>query len=372
LFVIIWIRDELSYDSFHDKADRIYRLTVEKNDVSTGYHTHFARSWYDWLNNIRENIPGIEKTVRFSNWLGTIVMADERPFESILFKTDPSFLEVFSLDFISGNPETALKEPYTVILSESAAIKYFGSCNPLGKTLLLYCSRCPERIKYEVTGVAKDLPLNSHFHFEALAPFDDPDEFSGWAYYYLLLEPKKNPEDIIKDFVPFMRKYIGEEETNKLTPHLQKITDIHLYSQKARELERNGSMQNIFLFAALALFVFIVAIFNFINLQYSDLMKSYKSMQIMKYAGAKSENLFSYQLMESFVHGIVSAFVAVIIFESLLPSFDNLMGKSSDAGISLITSTVAFTIPVLIIIISLAGVYPYLLLKSMLKIKSMS
>ncbi len=372
LFVIIWIRDELGYDSFHDKSDRIYRLTVEKNDESTGYHTHFARSWYDWLGSIRENIPGIENVVRFSNWLGTIVMADERPFESALFKTDPSFLEVFSMDFIRGNPETALREPYTVILTESTAIKYFGSQDPVGKTLLLYCSRCPERIKYEVVGVVKDLPLNSHFHFEALAPFDNPDEFSGWAYYYLLLEPKKDPGDIIKDFIPFMNKYISEEETNKLTPHLQKITDIHLYSQKARELERNGSMQNIYLFAALALFVFIVAIFNFINLQYSGLVKNFRSLQVMKYTGAKSENLFSYQLMESFIHGIISALVAIIIFESLLPSFNNLMGKYSEAGISLVTSTIAITIPVLIIIISMAGVYPYLILKSIMKIKSMS
>jgi putative ABC transport system permease protein len=370
LFVIIWIRDELSYDLFYNKADRIYRLTVEKNDLSTGYHTHFARSWYDWLGNIKENIPGIENVVRFSNWLGTIVMADERPFESILFKTDPSFLKIFSLDLISGNPETALKEPYTVILSESAAIKYFGTRNPIGKTLLLYCSRCPERIKYEVIGVVKDLPVNSHFHFEALAPFDDPDDFRGWAYYYLLLEPKENSGDIIKDFKPFAMNYISEEEVNKLTPHLQKITDIHLFSEKARELERNGSMENIYLFAALALFVLVVAIFNFINLQYSGLIKNFKSLQVMKYTGAKNKNLFSFQLVESFIHGIISAFVAIIIFELLLPSFNNLMGKSSEAGSSLIASTIAFTVPALIILISLTGAYPYLLLKSVIKIKS--
>jgi putative ABC transport system permease protein len=367
LFVIIWIRDELSYDSFHNKAGRIYRLTVEINNKSSGYHTHFARCWIDWLSDIQENIPGIESVTRMTYWPGTIIMADERAFESVFGRTDTSFIDLFSLDFISGNPSTALKEPYTVLLSESAAQKYYGKHDPLGTTILQYCSRCREKIGYTVTGVVKDMPPNSHFHFDALAPYENTDEYKGWAYYYLLLEPNKNPEEILEDFIPFARKYNSDDEVRKFTPHLQKVTDIHLLSNKARELERNGSMQNLYLFAGLALFILFVAVFNHINLQYVGLIKNFKSIRVIKYAGAIGSNIFSWLIVESVIYGVLSSALAVLIFILLLPSFNNIMGKQAEAALSLLPSTLAISVPVIILLISLAGIFPYMLLKSMLK-----
>jgi putative ABC transport system permease protein len=367
LFIIIWIRDELSYDSFHNKAGRIYRLTVEINNKSSGYHTHFARCWIDWLKDIQENIPGIEGVARLTYWPGSIIMADERAFESVFCKTDTSFIDLFSLYFISGNPKTALQKPYTVLLSESAAHKYYGKQDPLGKTILQYCSRCREKIEYTVVGVVKDMPLNSHFHFDVLAPYENPDEYRGWAYYYLLLEPNKNPEEILEDFIPFARKYNSDDEVSKFTPHLQKVTDIHLLSNKARELERNGSMQNLYLFAGLALFILFVAVFNHINLQYVGLIKNYKSIRVIKYAGAIGSNIFSWLLVESVIYGTLSSALAVLIFKLLLPSFNNIMGKQSEAALSLLPSTLAISVPLIILFISLAGIFPYMLLKSMLK-----
>jgi putative ABC transport system permease protein len=369
LFIIIWIRDELSYDSFHRKADRIYRLTLEVNNTDAGYHTHFARIWYDWLANIRQHIPGIEEVGRFTHWPGEIIKTDENVFRANVCRTDTSFFKVFSLDYIKGTPDNPLKEPFTLILSQSAAKKYFGDTDPVGESVQLYCTRCPERKKYTVIGIVKDLPSNSHYHFDILATYEDPENITGWAYYYLLLGVNITPDDILSKFREFAGLYISEQELNRMTPHLQKITDIHLFSQKARELEKNGSMNNIYLFAGLALFVLFVVIFNFINLQYLSLIKNYKSLQVLKYAGAKSINIFSLQVIESLIYGFISTFLSVILFESFLQPFNSLIGKSVGSGNTIISSTILLTIPSVIILIIMAGVYPYFLLKSLLKIK---
>ncbi len=367
LFIIIWIRDELSYDSFHNKADRIYRLTLEVNNQDAGYHTHFARAWCDWLINIKQHIPGIEEVTRFSHRPGEIIKSGEKVFRTNILRTDTAFLKFFLPDFLKGTHENALKEPFTLILSESAAKKYFGNNDPVGETVLLYCTRCVEKKEYTVAGVVEDLPENSHFHFDILTTYENPAEWTGWAYYYLLLGSNTRPEDILSKFNEFAGLYVSETELKKLTPHLQKITDIHLFSQKAREMEKNGSMNNIYLFAGLALFVLFVAVFNFINLQYLSLLKNYRSIQVMKYTGAKSRNIFTFQFIESLIHGIVSAFLAVILFESFIHSFNTLMSKTAEAGSSFIASTVILALPLIIILVALAGVYPWFLLKSLLK-----
>ncbi len=326
LFIVQWLSFELSFDRFHKNYERIYRLTVEKNDPTAGYHSHFARSWYGWLNEIEKEIPGIKHHARITHWYGGIVKLNEKVFESKLFFTSPDIFHVLSLDFMQGSPTYALTEPFTMILSKSAAIKYFGNINPVGKSMDVYCRNCREKNEYTVTGVVEDFPVNSHFHFDILAAYEKPDEYSGWAYHYLLLEPGIHPESVIQQFPEFAVKYTDEEETQKLTPYLQNITNIHLQSHKARELEENNHTRNLYIFAALGIFVFGIALFNFINLQYVRILKKYRIMVIFKYCGSEKKDLYRYQLTESAMISVVAVITGYLIFQLLNESFSTMMG----------------------------------------------
>ncbi len=312
IFVSYWVKNELNYDTFHNNFDRIYRLTIEKNDLEKGYHTHFARSWYGWLKEIGNHIPEIEKTTRFTimTWLGNIISVDNKSFESIVLRTDSSFFDMFSLNFVAGKSENIFNEPFQVILSESAAKKYFGNQNPIGKTMLIYCTRCPEKKEHVVVAVVKDLPANSHFHFDILATYEDLENYSGWAYNYVLLSKGSDPQNITNKFYDFAKNFVNEDEVKMLTLHLQKITDIHLNSDKLREIEKNGNKKNVYLFAGIALFVFFIALFNYINLQSVNLIKNYKSLQVFKVIGAKNNHLLLFQILESSIYSAISLYFA--------------------------------------------------------------
>src|ERR1035437_6527698 len=135
MLTTVWIRDELSYDSSYRNSDKIYRLTIEKNDKTTGYHTHIARSAYEWLKNIKNDVPGIKDFGRFINRGETPIKIDSSVFNSRILKAKDDFIRVFSTKFISENPENALKEPNTAIISKSASKKYFGNKNPVGEII---------------------------------------------------------------------------------------------------------------------------------------------------------------------------------------------------------------------------------------------
>jgi putative ABC transport system permease protein len=362
LLISVWIRDEMSYDSSFRNAGRIYRLTIEKNDLKSGYHTHIARSWFEWLKNIKNEIPGISDFGRFIGRGETTIKIDSTVFNSRVLKAGDDFIRMFSIKFIEGDPGNALKEPNTAIISSSAAIKYFGTRNAVGSIVHEYQQNSKDLKEYKITAIVKDLPPNSHFHFDLVLSVDESDikNFS-WAYNYLLLDENAKPSKILDKFGQFARKYLDEEEAKTLTPHLQKLTDIHLESSKDRELEENGNIKTLYLLGSLALFVFFVSTLNFLNLQYVVFLRKQKAMSVQNYAGAGFADHMVSQFLESFIYSTVAAFTGVFVFESVQKYFNLLMGKSPDAGRELVFSTFAVLIPAIILIISLAGLYPLLL-----------
>ncbi len=160
-------------------------------------------------------------------------------------KANEDFIRIFSIRFIGGNPATALKEPNTAIISKSAATKYFGTKNPVGKVIRDYLMNSRERKEYRITAIVEDLPVNSHFHFDFVLAMDKSD-LTDWTWYYnyIMLEDNVQPSHIIEQFNQFAEKYIEADEVKTLTPHLQKVTDIHLESSKDRELEENGNIKD--------------------------------------------------------------------------------------------------------------------------------
>jgi putative ABC transport system permease protein len=373
LLTSVWIRDELSYDSSFNNSDKLYRLTIEKNDKTTGYHTHIARSWYEWLKNIKNDIPGISDFGRFIGRGETTIKIDSSVFNSRILKANEDFTRIFSIRFIQGNPATALKEPNTAIISKSAATKYFGTENPVGRIIQDYVMNSLERKEYRINAIVEDLPVNSHFHFDFVLSMDKSDMTDWtWYYNYILLDDNVQPSQILDHFHQFAEKYISTDEAKTLTPHLQKITDIHLGSSKDRELEENGNIKILFLLGSLAFFVFLVSIMNFISLQYVAFLRKLKAISVLNYAGAGfSDHLFT-RFLESFIYGIVSTLTGIIVFELLHKYFNLLLGKSPDAGNEIILSTFLFLVPPIILIISIAGLYPLLITQTKKNLSSIT
>jgi putative ABC transport system permease protein len=357
-----WLRTELSFDKFHKNSENIYRLTVEVNNPKTNYHAHFARSWYEWLKEIDGDIPGIEKLVRLSHFTGGIVQYNDESFKTNLFYTDPSFFNVFSVNFLSASPDQPLAEPNTLILSESAARKYFGDEDPLGKTLEIYWRNYAEKIPYTVIAIVKDFPENSHFHFDILASYQNPEN-TGWAYYYLLLEQGADPEEIARNFSSFAVNYVDEETLETLTPHLQNLEDIHLRSHKDREIEENGNYRNLWYFSLLGLGVLLLSIFNYVNLQFVGLISRMPSLGIMRILGAGRRSLLLLQTLEVVIISTFSALLSLVLLAVLFQPLNNLLGSGfTGSGVS---RGVGFFLPVfggLLLISIFAGLYPWIIM----------
>ena len=361
ILISFWIKDELSYDRFHPSHKNIYRLSIKVDDNAAGYHSHFARSYYPWLHDIKDKVAGIKDIARLSFRHNNIIMTPAREaFRAEIILSDPSVFNVFWFGFLKGSATTAFEKPFSVVLTESAAKKYFGVSDPIGQTLELYCVRCVERKPYTVTAVIKDYPSNSHFHFDILANIDNPESFTDWAYYYLLLDEKTDPSSIIANFAAFSKEYLPEDYIKNLTPNLQPVTDIHLHSRKDREIEENGNYSNIWLFLGLSFFVLFVALFNFINVRQVNLIKSGKSLSIMRIHGATRPQLFIHQLYESVILCCIALLVAVTMVMSLLPAFNHFTGKDLQVA-AIWTSPDWWVIMAGLFVISVfTGIYPFL------------
>jgi putative ABC transport system permease protein len=285
---------------------------------------------------------------------------EKEAFRANIILTDPSVFDVFWFHFIDGNSTEAFTKPFSLVLTESASKRYFGDENPLGKTLEVYCDRCIDRKAYTITGVVEDYPANSHFHFDIIGNIDNPDSFSDWAYYYLKLNEKTDPSDITDNFAAFSAGFLDEDDVATLTPDLQPITDIHLKSDKDREIMGNGNYSNIWLFLGLSGFILFVALFNFINVRQVSLLKNSKTLSVMRIHGASRSLLLFLQLTESFILSIISLSLAIILMLLLLPAFNHFTGK--DISIHQIWNSAEwwFVILVLILLSVLTGVYPFL------------
>jgi putative ABC transport system permease protein len=331
------------------------------NNPEIGYHTHFARSWFQWLSELEKNIPEIENMARISYHPGSIVSKAEDSFKTAIYYSDPSFFEMFSVDFIQPPAGVPLSEPYTLILTTSLSQKLFPGENPVGKSLEVYCTNCQAKKEYRVTGVIKDCPANSHFNYEIIAAYEDPEDI-GWGYYYLLLGPNSRPGEVVDKFPSFAADYADEETIKTLIPHLQNIRDIHLKSHKDRELEENGNLKNIRFFSFLSFTVLFLSLFNFINLQYVGLIYRYPSLEILKVLGANGKSLALFQFLEVLIISILSAIMSLAMVGLLHPFLSQLIHSDFPALLS--SGNVFLSLLGLIILMALsviAGIYPFFL-----------
>ncbi|MFN8206012.1 MAG: ABC transporter permease [Bacteroidales bacterium] len=356
----LWIRDELRYENHLTNGDRLYRLTVEVNDPAINLHSHFARTYQAWPWQMKGHFPEIEEIIRLSRIFDMVVRDGDKQFLGRFHYADSSFLSAFDIRLLSGDPNTALAQPNSVVISRSYASTHFPNTDILGKVIQVYCRNCPEKVEYRVTGIMEDLPGTSHFTTDLLASFPEPEKPADWAYYYLLLKPGTDADSLLKKLPAYIRDAAGEEEARISTPHLQQVKDIHLYSHKDRELSENGSIRMVQLFSGIAIFVLFIALINFLNLRMAALLAGHKSFLVMKTFGAQTGSFYLRGILEAGILALVSLIIALITLSGIIGPFNIFANKSISLAGQGNPLFLLFLSAALIILTILAGILPYL------------
>ncbi len=363
--IALYIIDELSYDRYNTKAEKIYRICqiydfggVGENSASLPFPVAFT---------LKSDYPDmIDEVVRIFNYQSPrslMVYEDKRFVEKGLFFADSTFFDVFDHEFVKGNPETALDKNYSVVITESMADKYFGNEDPIGKTI-----KFEETYSLFVTGIIKDVPGHSHFHFDFIASMTSVERVYGgrlpqtWVWNpcwtYIVLNKNVNPGQLEKMFPDFVNKYFYDAEKDNVTLYLQPLTDIHLKSRLDYEIEANSNIAYLYILGGIGIFLLIIASINFMNLSTATSSSRAKEIGMKKVVGAYRTQLICQFIGESIIMTLVALVIALIMVEITLPTFNNFTDKNIDLNI-LLEPTYLFSIIGLVLIIGiLSGVYP--------------
>ncbi|MVM30780.1 FtsX-like permease family protein [Spirosoma sp. HMF4905] len=377
-FITLWISSEWSYDRFNEKADRIYRVALTIINETESFDQ--AVSSVPLGPNLKNDYPEIENYVRFDQNDAIVKNETQQFYEEGILLTDPSFFDVFSYRLTQGNPKTALRDPYSLVLTESMAKKYFGNENPIGHSLTILLHDSTGRgLPYKITGVMPDAPKNAHITFNFLASFEtliasDRRQFmssDAWGensyYTYVLLKPgvdskslaKKLPQFYEKHIAPIMRKYNVSGRTDYT---LQPLTDIYLGSHRRYEIGPTSSLNNLYIFGTVGLFILLLAGINYMNLATARSVQRAKEVGVKKVIGALKSQLVSQYLIEAFVLVIISFVLSLGLCKLVEPLFQVLTGKA--VSISTSPGLVGFMLGVSLLLGLLSGLYPAFVISS--------
>ncbi len=364
LLIYVFVRDELSYDRFHENADQVYRVIFSTSDdgMPTNANGNFAVGPA-----LKNDFPEVAEFARLrkSGQIGTksLVRHEEISFyEEQFFFADSTFFDLFSFSLLQGDPETVLNRPNTVVITEETAQKYFGDENPIGKTLEADPFGDGGLMQFEVTGVLENIPSNSHIHFDFLASLystgDDLEQFAGieQVYTYLLLREGTSEEALEAKLLDFLHRNWTDEPWYTL--QLQPMLDIHLHSQLRSEIEANGNIRYVQIFGIIAVFVLVIASINFMNLMTARSVNRAKEVGMRKTAGAARSQLIRQFLTESVLLSLIAGAIALLLVDLFTPVFNNITGKEISVLGSLgMRSFLTF----LFLVVNtglLAGIYP--------------
>ncbi|MEM6843764.1 MAG: FtsX-like permease family protein [Bacteroidota bacterium] len=326
IFITMYLHYETSFENFHAQADRIYRATY-KYQSEGEYGVHWARVPADFVNELPNDIPEIETLIRFQNHERKYIRIENEKFRpKYAYVTDPEVFQVFGFPLIAGNPETALVQPRSIVLTETVARRYFGSTDVLGEDLYVSGGLGTEDLLYKVTGVMEDIPSNTHLPVEMLLSYRDQEERAGWAYIYTLLHEETDIANVQAQMTEFFRKYTNEEVAQQLTFVFQPLSDIHLTSDLAREIVPNGNQLYVTIFFFVGLFILLVALINYINLSSALAMGRSQEVGIRTVMGANQRHIMSHAWLESVGYTLVAMVLASLLAYGLFPSFQQLTG----------------------------------------------
>ena len=364
ILILLWVRDELSFDGFHEKADRLYRV-VEQQYYAGGELFPVAVTPAPLAPALKEEIPEVVNAVRITRSPRLLIRYGEQMFyESDIALADPSFLTMFDFRLTKGDPGTALDKINSIILSESMAQKYFGDEDPLNKDL-----KIGNMYDLTITGVVEDVPPNSHLQFNFIIPFEimkmagDPlNQWGNNSYFtYVELAENANADAAQEKITGFLKKHLPETST---TLHLQPLRRIHLYSDFTADVSGHGDIKYVYIFSVVALFVLLIACINFMNLTTARSGNRAREVGMRKVTGANRTDIVKQFLGESMIFAFIAFLFALGIVLLLLPAFNNLSGKElslfTGKSIDLLTALIGVAILTGLI----AGSYPILYLSS--------
>ena len=374
--MLLWVVDELSYDRFYPDADRIFRVCFHsfRNNLLRG-----AMACPPMAPTLVREFPEVIAATRVWKVGYPVLRYEDKIFsEERWFEADSSFFEVLRVPFIAGDPKTALYEPNTVVITQSMATKYFGDEDPMGKIL------SDGWRDVAVTGVIEDVPHNSHFHFDFIVSGlgtrrgNEPTWISNNYYTYFQLREGIDWRAFEEKLREVEKKYIGpqilemfgatyeqmEAAGAKYFHFLQPLTSIRLHSDLEHELEPNGDILYVYIFSIAAFGILLLAVINFINLSTARSSLRAREVGIRKTVGSTRSALIRQFLTESILYTVVSASIAVLLVELIKPAYNQFTGKVLAIPYLSNPLTIPVIIGFVLIVGSLAGIYPAFFLAS--------
>jgi putative ABC transport system permease protein len=377
LLIILYVVDELRYDTYNKKADMIFRVNTDTRFGPAS--TSMAIAAPIVAGALKSNFPEVAQTVRILPTAYRFRKGQEQVLEERGAFCDPSVFSVFTLPMIQGDPATALNLPHSIVISESTARKYFDQTDVVGRDLML-TSDHDSSSAFRITGVIQDIPAQSHFHFDYLLSMDavrvsHADYFFALFPFstYILLQPGTDAQRLEAKFPSWIRKTLAgpdyeydalEKKGYYYRLNLTPLKDIHLHSNRENELGRNGNIQYIYIFAATALLILVVACINFMNLATARSANRAKEVGVRKVLGSSRGSLIAQFLSESMLVTGLATLIALTAAWVSLPWFNQLSGKMLAVSASTLEWLLPSILGIVLIVGGLAGAYPAFFLSS--------
>jgi len=363
ILLSLWINFEISYDRFHENSDDLYQV-VNEILLPNGDLRFFSNTPGALANALQTERPEIRNASRSVDRTEVLLGTEDKRFMERVRFVDPAFLEMFSFEFIQGNPKTALSQPHSIILTENMAEKHFTGQDALGQEMLLGQNR-----SFLVTGVIKEMPANSFLHSLSLVPITalrdmgwGIDRWGGGNYdTYIHLEEETDPEFFNAQVKDFYEKHASNWVPSKLS--LRPITRIHLY-----ELNGGGPIVYVYIFSGLTVFILLLAMVNFTNLSTARSVLRTKEIGVRKTVGAYRQQLTRQILMESILVTLLSGCIAVVIADLFLPVLNQLTGARIRFDFN--GEMALFLIGVVILTGVTSGIYPAFILSSIRPVRA--
>src|SRR5882724_6383523 len=382
LLIVLYVTDELSYDRYNVNADRIYRIDEDVYLNNTSFESATISKFFGPT--LVASYPKIQQMVRFRDPGDLLVRkGNDHILDHRFTFADSTIFKVFTLPMVAGDPNTALNNPHSIVIDESAARRYFNSTDVIGRTLEVGDDNTPLKI----TGVIRDMPEQSHFHFSFIRPlreaysFNDPED-NAWLssnyYTYILAQPRTTRAEVQKDVDAVVNLNISqalqemvhaslaglEKAGNHFRCPITPLTDIHLHSNKSNELEANSNIQFVYIFSVIAVLILLIACVNFMNLSTARSANRAKEVGIRKVAGSTKVHLILQFLTESILLSLFALVLALGIAVLLLPMFNQLAGKSLHPDVLFSGRFLLILLLLVLLVGCLAGSYPAFYLSS--------
>ncbi|MCP4724216.1 MAG: FtsX-like permease family protein [bacterium] len=372
ILILLYVQYEFSYDRFHVSSNSIYRILLEwpgYSDKEDWSHS----TWSPLAATLKDELPEIEYSTRVRRYEGVVRREINVFNERGIYFADSDFLKMFSFPLVYGNPETALEQPFSILLTEETAQKYFDDENPVEQTIRLMIGS-GKFSEYKITGIIKNIPENSHFNFDFLVSFNTWYSLAGgrsriehWngrsPKAYIQLRKDTDPGEVESKFPAFIKK--KKDDSLKEMLHLQPLTDIHLQGNWWNELESNSDIRYLYLLISIGFLILLVACYNYMNLSIAHSIRRTKEINIRRVIGANRKQLIWQFLGESFLFTIISLLVSLVLIKLFLPGFSLFMDRNLSINLLYYPATIQYLICLILFIGFISGSYPAFYISSL-------